>query len=601
MNKNTLIGVLAIFLLFMWSLNSQAKQEQQRKKMLLEKRRADSLLALSKSLQKNSDRVELKAKEQVESQKTVVLQSTDSVVSDSSTEHKDSLVAQVINPRTIVVRTKNFDVMLDSRGAFVRSLVMHALADSVGHDPELLLDTSKGMLKFGFDKKDFGNEIFAVDTTLPDTLYVQDKASVEFVWSNLKGQKIVRTYAFTKDGRNFNHSLKTIGFDPRKYSLRWDGGMRETEHFLKGSMGSNRYFFSEFILHSDFNVLRETPKEETKFNEETGKASWAGLRRKYSAVVFQFNKDIEATFVVSPLKEKLDKNDPGTYSFVVKDKMPDAGLNFDVVVLPLNHSLVTSFNQDYEKIIFSGWESFFRADIWFVGLCGLILKLLNLFYQYLPNYGVAIILLTLLVKFVTLPLTLKQVRSMKKMQVHKPAIDAIRAKYKSDPKKMNAEMMAYYSSAGINPLAQMAGCLPMFFQMPIFFSLFIVLGRAVELRNAPFVGWITDLSQPDILISSISIPMIMPLGISLLPFIMAGTTYFQTKQTMTDPNMKAMLYVMPLMLFVFSGVMPSGLVLYWIVSNIFSIIQYLGINRGKEDDVVVPAVASTQRKAKSRR
>jgi len=116
-------------------------------------------------------------------------------------------------------------------------------------------------------------------------------------------------------------------------------------------------------------------------------------------------------------------------------------------------------------------------------------------------------------------------------------------------------------------------------QMPIFIGLFVVLGRAIELREAPFFGWISDLSKSDVIWSGISIPYIMPEGIAILPFLMVVSTYFQTKQTITDPNQKMMVWMMPAMMFVFSAVMPSGLVLYWTISNLWGIAQYFVINR----------------------
>jgi YidC/Oxa1 family membrane protein insertase len=127
------------------------------------------------------------------------------------------------------------------------------------------------------------------------------------------------------------------------------------------------------------------------------------------------------------------------------------------------------------------------------------------------------------------------------------------------------------------------GCLPMLVQMPVFFGLFMVFGRAIELRGMPFIGWISDLSRSDVIWHGFSIPYLMPDGIAILPIIMVFTTYFQTKQSMTamtDPTQKKMMtFMMPAMMFVFSAVMPSGLVLYWIVSNLWGIAQYGIINR----------------------
>jgi YidC/Oxa1 family membrane protein insertase len=208
-----------------------------------------------------------------------------------------------------------------------------------------------------------------------------------------------------------------------------------------------------------------------------------------------------------------------------------------------------------------------------VKLCGLVLRLLNLFHHLIPNYGIAIILLTLLVRFITLPLSITQTRQAAKMAEHQPEIRKIQEKYRGDRQKAQTETMAYYRQQGINPLAPVMGCLPALLQMPIFISLFNVLGRAVELRNTPFFAWISDLSQPDVITNAFKVPFFFPVGLTVLPFLMAATMWIQMKMTVKDPNQKAMVWLMPIMMFVFSGSFPSGLVLYWTVSNLFTIAQ----------------------------
>jgi YidC/Oxa1 family membrane protein insertase len=219
-----------------------------------------------------------------------------------------------------------------------------------------------------------------------------------------------------------------------------------------------------------------------------------------------------------------------------------------------------------------------------VGLCGLVLKLLKGFHDLIPNWGVAIILLTLLVRTVTFPLTIAQTKQGVRMTQHAPAIQKIREKNKGNPQKANLEIMEYYKKQGINPLASVMGCFPVLLQMPIFIALFNVLGRAVELKDAPFVGWITDLSRPDVVWSGLTVPYIFPLGLTVLPFFMAGTMWMQMKLSIKDPNQKMLVWMMPAMMFVFSCSFPSGLVLYWTISNIFTIGQtYFYTNRLTRD------------------
>ena len=250
------------------------------------------------------------------------------------------------------------------------------------------------------------------------------------------------------------------------------------------------------------------------------------------------------------------------------------------MILPLKWDELSALDKDYEKIIVSGW-SWCGADVWFVWICKMLLKLLNLFYSIIPNYGIAIILVTLIVRGITTPFTVKQIKSTRGMAALKPQLDEINVKYRTDPQKKQAAMMELYSKNNINPLASCTGgCLPMLIQMPIFMGLFFVLGRAIELRGAPAFLWISDLSRSDVVWNGISIPIIMPSGLAILPWLMVATTYFQTKVTMSsnagmDPaQQKMMVWMMPAMMLLFSAVMPSGLVLYWIIGNIWSIAQY---------------------------
>jgi YidC/Oxa1 family membrane protein insertase len=202
------------------------------------------------------------------------------------------------------------------------------------------------------------------------------------------------------------------------------------------------------------------------------------------------------------------------------------------------------------------------------------LWLMNFVYGFIPNYGIAIIVLTLITKLLLWPLGNKSYKSMGEMKKIQPLMAELREKYKDDKKKMNQELMGLYKVYKINP---MGGCLPMVVQMPIFFALYRMLYEAIELRHAPFFMWINDLSAPDRLFSfDFTIPfMEAPYGIPVLTIIMGGTMFLQQKLTPTpgDPTQAKMMMFMPIIFTVIFINFSSGLVLYWLINNILSIAQ----------------------------
>jgi YidC/Oxa1 family membrane protein insertase len=200
---------------------------------------------------------------------------------------------------------------------------------------------------------------------------------------------------------------------------------------------------------------------------------------------------------------------------------------------------------------------------WF---CVPLLWLMNVFGTWLPgqNYGVAIILLTVLVKLVFYPLSLKSMRSMKQMQALQPQLNALRSKYRSDPQRFQREQMEIFRREGVNP---MGGCLPMVVQIPIFYALYLTLQYSVELQGAPFMLWIDDLSKKD--------------PYYVLPILMGVSMLVQQKMTPTvgDPRQAQIMLIMPVVFTFMFLEFPTGLVLYWLVNNVLSIGQQYLIDR----------------------
>jgi YidC/Oxa1 family membrane protein insertase len=208
-----------------------------------------------------------------------------------------------------------------------------------------------------------------------------------------------------------------------------------------------------------------------------------------------------------------------------------------------------------------------------------------LFYKLIPNYGVAIILLTLVVKIVFFPLTRKSSESTLRMQAVAPKIKEIQEKYKGNPQKMNAEMAELYKKEGYNPVS---GCLPMPLQLPIFFAMYSLFNNHFDLRGAGFIpGWIPDLSLPEAIWNfpeGVRLPLLGWTALRLLPFIYVGSQLLYGKATQTpdqknNTQMKMMLYVLPIVFFFILYDMPSGLLIYWIFSNLLTMVQQLVINK----------------------
>jgi YidC/Oxa1 family membrane protein insertase len=220
-----------------------------------------------------------------------------------------------------------------------------------------------------------------------------------------------------------------------------------------------------------------------------------------------------------------------------------------------------------EKIVDFGWfDIVAKPMLWGMNFSNRLTR----------NYGIDIILLTILIKILFYPLSLKSYKSMKEMQKLQPQIMKLREKYKNDREKLNREMMDIYKKKGINPLG---GCLPMVIQIPVFFALYKVLIGAIEFRHAPFMLWINDLASPEDLFSFTVAGFELP--IRILPLVMGITQVLQQKMTPTtaDPMQEKMMLFMPIIFTVMFWGFPSGLVLYWLVNNVISIAQQYYINK----------------------
>jgi YidC/Oxa1 family membrane protein insertase len=327
-----------------------------------------------------------------------------------------------------------------------------------------------------------------------------------------------------------------------------------------------RYLFSGPAALID-DKLQEVKPKDLEESDKTlqGKITWAAFEGTYFMAGVIPEKQDGKTLKLSAEGDKINTLLIGT-----EDVIPAKGrlqYNYQVYFGPKKISTLQEIGHDLERIVNFGW---------FDAIARPALYLLNFFYDYVGNYGIAIILVTMLIKILFWPIAQKGLKSMKNMQKIQPKMAKLKEKYKNDKERLNQEMMGLYKTYKVNPLG---GCLPMFLQIPVFFALYKVLLQAIELRHAPFMLWITDLSAPDRLMIGIDIPYLG--GLPVLTLLMGGSMFLQQKMTPSpaDPTQaKIMMFLPVIFTFMFLN-FASGLVLYWLVNNLLTIGQQYVINK----------------------
>jgi len=376
----------------------------------------------------------------------------------------------------------------------------------------------------------------------------------------LNGLSIKQTFRFFPDQYKIELCIDVVNQSAEPVKGTFKADLKAIPPKEKASYYS--YVGLALLLDDD---LKEVEIEKTSEEEVLrGQIDWIAYEDDFfiSAVIPE--KQTKGTFEGHLLNSGILQ---GTYLPPSISLMPSqqASSRYTLYFGPRDLSLLKQCGKNLDRAVNFGWTDIIARPL---------LYTLRFFYQYIHNYGVSIIFLTILVKILFWPLTHKSYKSMKEMQKLQPIMAKMREKYKNDKQKLNKEMMGLYKTYKVNP---MGGCLPMIVQLPVFFALFRVLGSAIELRHAPFMLWINDLSAPDRLFNfPFTIPfMSPPYGIPVLTLLMGASMFLQQKMTPTpgDPTQAKIMMFLPI-IFTFMFInFPSGLVLYWFVNNILSIGQ----------------------------
>ncbi|NCB00866.1 MAG: membrane protein insertase YidC [Spirochaetia bacterium] len=510
-------------------------------------------------------------------------------------------------------QTDVFIIEFDPKGAAISSLKLKNHLDN-GEPVEMIFNDGSAPSTFSlYAGNDTSNPINA---SFKHTISGNEvRFSQEFAMVNENGEVDENTFTISKTYRfgssdylfeiivemrnsenkviplNYNGFAYTLAFEPQlgpKFDTAPDGN----------------YTYRRFYVEK--NGKKDTPKiRDGVYTTES--INWTAIASKYFSVIgipdaTQYAITLSETKGGNiPLESRIYFSRPAYRSSVGTDV-------FRFYVGPQLSQNMTIYNKASDNafgLSDLNLEKALDSNSWLGWLENILKWLLKFFYSLIPNYGVAIILLTILIKIVLQPFSKKSMESTSKMQALNPQMEELKAKYKDNPTKLNAEMGELYKKEKINPLG---GCLPMLFQFPIFIALYGLLNKHFELRGATFIpGWINDLSLPESIINfaPLSLPVIGS-DIRLLPILYGTSMIFsfsisQAGTPQSGMTGKFMKFGMPIMFFFILYNAPSGLLLYWMVMNVISIGQQIFVNKRRQKKALLNPVVPVVNKKNSKK
>ncbi len=481
---------------------------------------------------------------------------------------KDEPLKPVKAARTITVNTPLYSVKISEKGAAFNDFILKNYKENSGDDSPLYQMISpeihdKGTVLLGLAGNSLPglkHAVFNVDRDAESVNVNNQSEEITFSWVSENGVVVEKRFIFSPEtyliGLNViikNGSYQTIQ-DNLILSLMKTYSKTKTMYGFEGP--------SALINNSLQQIKAKKIKDK---NIYTGTLEWVTVQDRYFMSSIIAPKPVEASM-------RLFLSQDGSM-LEAQYMQPETAIQpgtrhayeYKLFFGPKSMKVLQQCAYNLSKAIdFGMFDILAKPCLWFM----------NFLYSIIPNYGLAIIILTIATKIALWPLGTKSYKSMAQMKKIQPLMMEIRKKYKNDKKKMNEETMALYKTYKVNPVG---GCLPMLVQIPVFFALYRMLYEAIELRHAHFLGWITDLSAPDRLFHfSFSIPfMEPPYGIPVLTIIMGATMFLQQQMSPSvgDATQAKMMKFMPIIFTVIFINFSSGLVLYWLINNILSIAQ----------------------------
>jgi len=600
MDKRTILAFLLIgFILII-------TQTKFYRNLVMPKRYADTTAVVIDSTVVKSDSVPGLPTDDYE--KTIVPQKELAITDESE---KASTFASLfhasddVSYEDVIIETDNYIAHINPKGAVISSWILKKYNYDDSDQVQLIQDEGYGNLGIFFVNEE--DTIYTYDSIFKPQktkiLFAEGQLtdSIRFVMDLGDNRKLVKTYKFYKNQYIIDLGVKIENladqFDNNQYYLSWHSGLAYTEldysHFIsKEDINSAKAQVFMGGSKEDLSLPNKPFQQNSKSNI-SGIIDWIAIRSKYFAMIILpdqnyniepilsgrtlplYNEEKIQNLVkgadrqqIEKLKLKLKDRIKKNYSVTLKTTIPPSKLDFvsqqfRIYIGPLDYFIIKDYHSTLSKIMDFGM-SVIRP------FAKLVLKTFIFLHSFIPNYGIVLIIFSILIKILVYPLTKKSYVSMQKMQTLQPRMNELKEKYGKDPQRLNKETMKLYKESGVNPLS---GCLPTLLQLPLLWAIFIVFRNTIELRDAAFIWWIKDLSAPDTIFQ---LPFTIPFYgdlVNILPIFMGATMFIQQKMTMKDPKQKAMVYFMPIFLTLIFNSFPSGLNLYYALFNLFSIIQ----------------------------
>ncbi|MFQ5455776.1 MAG: membrane protein insertase YidC [Nitrospirota bacterium] len=504
--------------------------------------------------------IKKKVKRPIQQQEqTYSIPTSDETVSEKP-DNRDIVIANSngIKEKEIIVETTLYKAVLTNRGGVIKRWELNSYYTKNNKDNkenvQLFYEMEGGInpLSISIESKDnrdkFLYGLYMVNRDDISLDNINSVGEIEFIYVDpVSKERLIKRLRFHNDSYNVDIDIQVEGIK-EGYTIYLGS------NFGIHDWGGKSYarFVGPTTLAEDA-FIKDKPDKIIGEIKHEGDIRWTALQDKYfiSALIPEGGGDS------SIIRKEADK--VLTSSISIKNSNGDSGYkrSFILYAGPKEYEKLNSFKNRLEENIDFGW---FIYGSWFFvwAIAKPLFYVLRLFYQFTHNYGVSIILLTMLVKGAFTPLAHKSYKSMKAMQSLQPKIKELQTKFKDNKERLNKELMEIYKKNKVNPLG---GCLPVFIQIPFFIALFNILNTTIELRQAPFMFWITDLSAKD--------------PYYVLPIIMGITMFIQQKiqPTSMEPTQAKMMSFLPLVFtFLFIN-FPSGLVLYWLVNNLLTITQ----------------------------